>query len=48
MTITGELDILVSFSTAHYGFYVTTISSLIATVLYSLNMSKIKSKTINS
>lgn len=47
MNITGELDIIVSFNTAHYGFYITTISSLIATVLYSLNMTKINSKTIN-
>lgn len=48
MTITGKFDIMVSLNTAHYGFYITTISSLIATVLYSLSMIKTNSKIINS
>lgn len=41
MNITGEFDIMVSFKTAHCGFYITTISSLVAVVLYSLDIIKI-------
>lgn len=48
MTITGKFDIIISLSTAHYGFYITAISSLIATVLYYLSMIKTNSKIINS
>lgn len=48
MNITGKFDIIFSLNTAHYGFYITTISSLIATVLYFLNVIKTNFKTINS
>jgi len=44
LTITGTVDIIASFNTAHYGFYITFISSLIATILYSLNLIKVKSQ----
>ncbi|CEK34504.1 hypothetical protein UMC2_37151 [[Clostridium] sordellii] len=37
LAITGKLDIVISFRTAHYGFYITFISSLIATILYFFN-----------
>lgn len=48
MYITGEFNLMISFNTAHYGFYITTISSLIATILYSSYMIKNKFKIDNS
>ena len=40
LTITGKIDLAVSFSTAHYGFYVTFISSVISVLLYLINLNK--------
>jgi hypothetical protein len=45
LAITVKLDIAISFKTAHYGFYITFVSSLIASILYFRNY--IINKNIN-
>ncbi|MGL6108401.1 hypothetical protein [Romboutsia sp.] len=40
LTITGKIDILVSLTTTHYGFYLTFLSSLFAAGLYILHFKK--------
>lgn len=40
MTITGRIDLSVSFSTAHFGFYMTFFCSLAATLLFAAGLIK--------
>ncbi|SCJ90585.1 Uncharacterised protein [uncultured Eubacterium sp.] len=40
MTITGKIDLSVSFSTAHCGFYLTFFSSLTAALLFAIGLVK--------
>ena len=40
LNITGKIDLSVSFSTAHYGFYITFISSCISLFLYLISFNK--------
>lgn len=37
-TITGELDFRTSIETAHYGFYITLISSTVSTIIYLVKL----------
>lgn len=43
--ITGRLDLAVSFSTAHYGFYLTFFSSLAAALLFAAGLAKRRRRT---
>ncbi|MEG0372160.1 MAG: hypothetical protein RR645_07695 [Clostridium sp.] len=36
LTITGKIELETSLSTTHYGFYITLISSSLATIVYSI------------
>lgn len=45
MGITGRLDLAVSFSTAHCGFYLTFFSSLTAALLFAVGLVKGRHRT---
>ncbi|MEF9952298.1 MAG: hypothetical protein RR840_02280 [Clostridium sp.] len=40
MTITGELDLRVSFTTTHWGFYMTLICAVVSSIIYTVGIIK--------